>query len=62
MKSEDHDVQKYKTYMKDVKFILYDHVVDLMSHNQSDVAKQVFRTINNPECRYLRLAELSTES
>ena len=62
MKSEDHDVQRYKTYVKDVKLILYNYVADLMGHNLSDVAKQVLRTVINPECRYLQPAESSTES
>ena len=60
MKSEDHDVQRYKTYVKDVKLILDDHVADLMGHNPSDVAKQVLRTVLHMECRYLRPAESST--
>ena len=29
MKSEDHDIQRYKTYVKDVKLILGDHVADV---------------------------------
>ena len=62
MKSEDHNVQRYKTYVKDVKLILDGHVADLNTHNQSDVAKQVLRTVHDPEYKYLCPAESSTES
>ena len=48
--------------MKDVKLTLDDYVADLITHNQSDVAKQVLRTVHDPEHKYLCPAESSTES
>ena len=62
IKLEDHDMQRYKMYVKDVKLILDKHVAELMGRNTSDVAKQVLKTVNDPECRYLRPTESSTES
>ena len=43
VKSEDHDIQRYKTYVKDIKLILDDHVADC---NLNDVVKQVLKHNN----------------
>ena len=53
MKSDEHGIPRYKTYLKDLKLILDDHVADLMSCNASGVAKQVLRMLKDLECRYL---------
>ena len=48
MKSDEHRIQRYKTYVKDLKLILDDHVADLMSCGASNIAKQVLRMVINP--------------
>ena len=61
MKSDNHNKLHYWDYIKDMKFLLDTHVLQLQGHEVKDVVKMIKPTIHNPECKYLHPGE-STEA
>ena len=60
MKSDNYDKSHYWDYIKDMKFLLDAHVLQLQGHELKDV-KMIKPMIHDPECKYLHPSE-STEA
>ena len=61
MKSDDHDKLHFWDYIKDMKFLLDNHVLQLQGHDSKDV-KMIKPMINDPECKFLCPTESTEES
>ena len=61
MKSDNHDKWHYSDYIKDMKFLLDSHVLQLQGQEPKDVVKMIKATFWDPECKYLHPSE-STEA
>ena len=61
MKSYNHDRLHYWDYIKDMKFLLDSHVLQLQGQEPKDVVKMIKTTIQHPECKYLHPSD-STEA
>ena len=62
MKSDDHDKSHYWDYIKDMKFLLDSHVLQLQGCELKDVLKMIKPMIHGPECRFLCPTESTEES
>ena len=62
MKSDDHDKSYNWDYIKDMKFILDSHVLQLQGCELKDVVKMIKPMIHDPECKFLRPTENTEES
>ena len=62
MKSDDHDKLHYWDYIKDMKFLLDSHVLQLQGCELKDVVKMIKLMIYEPECKILHPAESTEES
>ena len=62
MKSDDHDKSHYWDYIKDMKFLLDSHVLQLQGCESKDVVKMIKSTIHDPECKFLYPTESTEES
>ena len=62
MKSDDHDKSHYWDYIKDMKFILDSHVLQLQGCEPKDVVKMIKPMIHDPECKFLHPTESTEES
>ena len=62
MKSDDHNESHYWEYIKDMKFFLDSHVLQLQGHEPKDVVKMIKPTIHDPECKFLHPTESTKES
>ena len=62
MKSDDHDKSHYWDYIKDMKFLLDSHVLQLQGHESKDVVKMIKPTIHHPECKFLHPNESTEDS
>ena len=62
MKSDDHDKLHYWDYIKDMKFILDSHVLQLQGCEPKDVVKMIKPMIHDPECKFLHPTESTEES
>ena len=61
MKIDNYDKSHYWDYIKDMKFLLDAHVLQLQGCESKDVVKMIKLTIHDPECKYLHPSE-STEA
>ena len=62
MQRDDHDKSHYWDYIKDMKFLLDSHILQLQGHEPKDVVKMIKPTIYDPECKFLHPAESTKES
>ena len=62
MKSDDHNESHYWEYIKDMKFLLDSHVLQLQGHEPKDVVKMIKPMIHDPECKFLLPTESTKES
>ena len=62
MQSDEHKLSSYEDFIKDVKYILNDHVANLKDCQGVDVTKQILSMVWDKDCKYLRPKELTTES
>ena len=62
MRSEDHDPERYKDYIKDIKYLVDDFIPQLSSHKPKDVMKMILMTIKDPDCKYLHPTESTDTS
>ena len=61
MESGNYDKLHYWDCIKDMKFLLDAHVLQLQGHESKDVVKMIKLIIHDPECKYLHPSE-STEA
>ena len=61
MKSDNHDKLHYSDYIKDIKFLLDSHVLQLQGQEPKDVVKMILMTVWDHKCKYLHPSE-STEA
>ena len=61
MKSDNHDKSHYSDYIKDMKFLLDSHVLQLQGWEPKDVVKMILMIVQDHECKYLHPSE-STEA
>ena len=61
MKSDNYDKSHYWDYIKDMKFLLDSHVLQLQGREPKDVVKMIKTMVWDPECKYLCPSE-STEA
>ena len=61
MKSDNYNKSHYWDYIKDMKFLLDAHVLQLQGCELKDVVKMIKLMIHDPECKYLHPSE-STEA
>ena len=62
MPSDEHKLSCYEDFIKDVKYILNDHVANLKDCEGVGVTKQILSMVWDEDCKYLSLKELTTES
>ena len=62
MKSDNHDKLHYWDYIKDMKFLLDSHVLQLQGYELKDVVKMIKPMIHDPECKFLHPTESTKES
>ena len=62
MKSDNHNESHYWEYIKDMKFILDSHVLQLQGCEQKDVVKMMKPMIHDHECKFLHPTESTEES
>ena len=62
MKSDKHDKSHYWDYIKDMKFLLDSHVLQLQGCEPKDVVKMIKLMIYDPECKFLCPAKSTKES
>ena len=62
MKSDDHNESHYWEYIKDMKFLLDSHVLQLQGCELKDVVKMIKPMIHEPECKFLCPTESTKES
>ena len=62
MKSDDHNESHYWEYIKDMKFLLDSHVLQLQGCEPKDVVKMIKPMIHDPECKFLHSTESTEES
>ena len=60
MKIDNHDKSHFWDYIKDMKFLLDSHVLQLQGQEPKDIVKMIRTTVQNPKCKYLCPSE-STE-
>ena len=61
MKSDNYDKSHYWDYIKDMKFLLDSHVLQLQGQEPKDIVKMIKTMVWDPKCKYLHLSE-STEA
>ena len=57
MKNDNYDKSHYWDYIKEMKFLLEAHVLQLQGHELKDVVKMIKLMIDDPECKYLHPGE-----
>ena len=62
MQSDGHDQSKYEHFIKNMKFLLDNHISDLKGQQVKDVTKMVMNIIWDPDCKHLRPKESTIES
>ena len=62
MKIDDHNESHYWEYIKDMKFLLDSHVLQLQGHEPKDVMKMIKPMIHDPEFKFLHPTESTEES
>ena len=62
MKSDDHDKSHYWDYIKDMKFLLDSHVLQLQGCESKGVVKMIKPMIHDPECKFLHPTKSTEES
>ena len=61
MKSDNYDKSHYWDYIKDMKFLLDSHVLQLQGWEPKDV-KMIKTMVQGPECKYLHPSEITEAS
>ena len=61
MKSDNYYKSQYWDYIKDMKFLLDSHVLQLQGQEPKDIVKMIKTTVQDPKCKYLHPSE-STEA
>ena len=62
IKSDDHDKLHYWDYIKDMKFLLVSHVLQLQGCESKDVVKMIKLMIHDPESKFLCPTESAEDS
>ena len=62
MKSDDHSQEKYIDFLKDVKYLIQDHVSELKTCDVTEIMRTVLKMVCDPLCKVLCPNELSTYS
>ena len=62
MKSDNYNKSHYWGYIKDMKFLLDAHVLQLQGRESKDVVKMIKAMIHDPECKYLHPSESTKAS
>ena len=62
MRSENHDPEKYKDYIRDIKYLVDNFIPQLSGHKLEDVIKMIMTTIKDPDCKHLHPTESTDAS